>query len=113
MKDNKNLVFGLRSFKPVDTNTTPVEFSPDGYLLFPDENKAMSFLETCEVINKRGKTCHYEKFTWVKVNDYIGERINSQKQFYVQEAEAYIPTEEDFKPSSKNSKVIVNTEEVE
>ena len=38
MKENKNLVFGLRSFKKEGA-----EFTRDGYLLFPDEEKALSF----------------------------------------------------------------------
>jgi hypothetical protein len=96
MKENKNLVFGLTSFKQVDST-----FVPDGFLLFPDEDKAMLFIDLFNSLTAQAKTSHYEKFTWVKVNDYVGDRVNSQKQFYVKEATAYSPTEEDFQAQDK------------
>lgn len=108
MKENKNLVFGLRSFKKEGA-----EFTRDGYLLFPDEEKALSFLNLCDNINKNGKTCHYEKFTWVKVNDFVGERVHVQKHFFVPDAEAYTPTEEDFKSTKSKEKVEEDREEIE
>lgn len=110
MKENKNLVFGLRSFKKEG-----VEFTRDGYLLFPDEDKALSFLALCESINQngKGKSCHYEKFSWVKVNDFVGERVHVQKHFFVPDAQAYTPTEEDFKPVKTKEKVEEDKEETE
>lgn len=95
MKENKNIVFALQSFNKTENG----EYEKNGFLLFPDEAKAMDFLQTCNDMNRITKMCHYEKLTWAKVSDYIGERVNQQKQFYVKEVEMYSPTEEDFMPS--------------
>lgn len=99
MKDNKNLVFGLTSF----TQKADKSFVKDGYLLFPDEEKALNFLTLCENMNRNEKSVQYEKFSWVKVDKFVGERVHEQKHFFVSQAEAYTPTEEDFKPKASKS----------
>jgi hypothetical protein len=98
MKDNKNVVFAIRSF----IKNTQDQFEHNGYLLFPEEAKAMDFLELCENLNKKEKVCHYEKYTWVKVNDYVGDRVNQQKQFYVSSVEIYeMPKEENMEENKE------------
>lgn len=82
----KNTVFALKSFKNLNK-----EFIHDGYLLFPNETKAESFLEMCEVMNKKVKTCHYEKHEQVEVNDFVTNKVNTQVNFYVKMLEQHQP----------------------
>lgn len=111
MKENKNIVFALQAHKNTSKDNTNPVFEKEGFLLFPDENKAEEFLDMCEAINtnKGYKTCYYEKFSYTKVSDFVGDKVHNQKNFYVGKAEAYTPTEEDFK--SKPQTVVVEKKE--
>lgn len=86
MKENKNIVFALKSFKNAGTNQH-VNWVEDGMLLFSENTKATSFLEMCQLIEKNHNEnpCHYEVQGWVRVSDFIGNCTASQKHFYVAE----------------------------
>jgi hypothetical protein len=86
MKENKNIVFALKSFKNTGSKETP-QWARDGVLLFAEHTKAVSFLEMCQIIEKNHNQnpCHYETHGWVKVSDFIGDRTAAQKHFYVGE----------------------------
>lgn len=117
MKENKNIVFALQAHKDKSTDKTNPIFEKEGFLLFPDEKKAEEFLDMCETINKNKgyKTCHYEKFSYTKVSDFVGDKVHNQKNFYVGKVEAYTPTEEDFKskPQPVVEKKVTEEEDVE
>lgn len=88
MKENKNIVFGLKSF----TNTSKTEtaqWTQDGLLVFPEHAKATHFLTMCETMmkNHQQKPCHYEIHGWVRVGDFIADRTASQKHFYVRDGD--------------------------
>lgn len=86
MKENKNIVFALKSFKNTTSENTSQRIQ-DGLLVFVEYAKAMSFLEMCQIIEKNNKenVCHYEVHGWVKVSDFIADRTIAQKHFYVSE----------------------------
>lgn len=109
MKENKNIVFALQSHKNTSTDKINPIFEKEGFLLFTDESKAESFLEMCEQINnnKGFKTCHYEKVSYVKVGDFVADKVFSQKNFYVAEVTPYTITEEDLKGNKNTDKVVV------
>lgn len=78
-KENmKNTVFALKSFKNVTNN-----FIQDGYLLFNNEKRADSFIEMCELFNKNGQPCHYEKYENIEVNDFVYNKVQTQANFYI------------------------------
>jgi hypothetical protein len=90
MKDDKYTVFALNSYtttEPSDfssrSNKKEMTFVPQGFLLFPDEAKADTFLELCDSLNKVTKTNHYTKHGYVKVDDYAAGRVEAQQNFYI------------------------------
>lgn len=96
MKDNKNVVFALNSF----TTEEPLNFSnhgkgkdivfiEQGFLLFPNEERADAFLELCEIMNKVKKTNNYTKFSYVEVSDFVAGKVDTQHNFYVSSSNAF------------------------
>lgn len=80
-------VFALQSFRKLEHG----DFVKDGFLLFPSESKAQSFLDMCEMINQRQKSCHYEKYQSVEVNDFVTSRVNAQNNFFIRSLEQNKP----------------------
>ena len=76
---SKNNVYSLKSF--VIKNDTPVL---DGYLLFPNEEKGDTFLKMANLSNNYwGPKSYYEKNEFVQVNDFIFQKFNENKSFFV------------------------------
>ena len=90
MKDNKNKVFALNSF--TTNSPTPyfqhhsdvnLVFTKQGFLLFVDEDSADRYLEMCDRINLVKKQTDYSKYGYVEVSDFVADKVNTNKQFYV------------------------------
>lgn len=82
MKDNLNKVYALNS---LDKNTAG-EWELKGMLLFQEKEHADRFMEICANARERDKRGLYEERGWVTVNDWLGNRIQSQKSFFTRDA---------------------------
>lgn len=83
---SKNRVYALKSF----TQNKNLETVHDGYLMFPSEEKADSFLEICKVVTKQQNNSHYEKHEFVDINDFIANKVETQRNFFVKDISQYL-----------------------
>ena len=85
---SKNRVYALKSF----TKNKELEPIHEGYLMFPSEEKADSFLNMCKVITKQQSNSHYEKYEFVNVSDFIANKVDTQRNFFVKDISQHLQT---------------------
>ena len=88
---SKNRVYALKSF----TQNKNLETVHDGYLMFPSEEKADSFLNMCKSVAKQQSNSNYEKHEFVNVNDFIANKIDTQRNFFVKNISQYLQPVQD------------------
>lgn len=87
MKENKHLVFALKSTKQVNEQAVS-----DGFLLFPDEGRANNFLAICKTTvnsnNSQTSGAMYEAIGYVEVNDFYANMVDNRSSFFVRDLES-------------------------
>lgn len=78
----KSTVYAIKCF-----NLQGEQFVQQGFLLFPNEQKGVGFIEFCQNIKEKQKEHHYEPHGYVEVNDFFAKSVDQRRNFYVDNLE--------------------------